>query len=196
MGPLLLWFGCLLSVLMLSAIVQNQFASDGAGLTLLFLLPLTMQEITRGKVLAHTILVAAAALPCLLLAIFFSPHGSLWLWLAALAAFAGSFCFSLPLGVALSALFPSHSNLSKLGREGNAHPAADLIAAALVSTFFSAPFTIGWRTILPVLRPEFLLGVSLFWGIAGCCLVRPLLRQATLFAQSRREYLARVATGC
>ena len=120
--------GTMFTLLSLQPIMANAFAADGAGLTLQFLSPLSPQQIVRGKFIAGAILTMISAVLCTVAGIALAPFGSPLLWLCALLLAVAGFLIYTPIAVLLGALLPKHTDLSKMGKDGNAQPIASIIA--------------------------------------------------------------------
>ena len=72
----------LMSIMTSLPLVTNQFAIDGAGLTLELLSPLSEEDILDGKAIAEALLSAMPALLALAVALLVYPGGDLALWIS------------------------------------------------------------------------------------------------------------------
>ena len=90
-GPVLVLVAIFLALVGQQAVVLNQFAVDGAGLSLEFLGPLSDRDLLRGKAAGGAILTACSLVPALLAAAVLGGGSSPWLWPAALLVCLGSY---------------------------------------------------------------------------------------------------------
>lgn len=131
-------FGLAFSLYALLAFTMNQFAADRAGLTRLFLTPVRMTDLLRGKAVGCGLLFASQAAMCLLfLAIVTRAMLSLSTITVLVGAFI-SYVVLVPAAAAASAVLPVRSDLSKTGTGGNPHGVAMLggtSAIALLTLF-------------------------------------------------------------
>ena len=171
---------CLLAIL---PIAMNQFAIDGAGLTLALLSPLRDLDLLVGKAIGNAIIAAAPATLCVTLALVLFPAGDPALWAC------------LPLGLTAvyllvaPAAFPRAVDLNRIGRGSNAHGAAGLLGMIAFAVSAAPPSIIvlvatrlmgnSW------LAPLMLLGWCVLAAAVSALLFRPV---AALFA-SRKENL-------
>ena len=112
----------------LAALSANQFASDGRGLPMLFLQPLAVRTLVRGKALGIGILqvgcMVLGLLPVVVLERPAQPSVSLAVFLGGLAAM----MVLAPVAAALSAVFPKRVDLSRWGRSSNPHATSGLVS--------------------------------------------------------------------
>lgn len=184
LGPLVFLAGIALSALMLSAIAQNQLASDGGGLALLLLQPLSMREILRGKAVAHGMLVGVSALLCLAVVPWILRDGHPLQWMAAAVGALGSLAVHVPLSAVLSSVFPRSADLSRLGRAGNAHPASELLAALVGPALF---LPAAGCVLLGGGNPWIGLGAAVSWAGIGSAAAWLLFQPAVELAKTRME---------
>ena len=126
-GIALAVFGSWVSLLAVLPIAMNQFAVDGAGLTLELLSPLDDGELLRGKMIGNGLIAAFPALVCVAMAAAIFPSGSAALWLTVPPAIVASYLLVAPAAAALSALFPKPVDLNSIGNGSNAHGAAGFL---------------------------------------------------------------------
>jgi hypothetical protein len=180
---------CLLSILPFS---MNQFAIDGAGLTLELLSPLSDSDILTGKMAGIGLIVVVPATLCLLIAFALFPGGAIALWLSIPLGLAATYLLVAPAAALISAVFPRAVDLNSYGRGSNAHGAAGFLG---LLTFVAAGLptiglTLAAATILrnPALTPVLLLvWCAIAFGI-GRLLLIPVRR---VFAR-RRENLGMI----
>ena len=115
---------CLLAIL---PIAMNQFAIDGAGLTLALLSPLRDLDLLAGKAIGNAIIAAAPATLCVTLALMLFPAGDPALWACLPLGLTAVYLLVAPAAAALSAAFPRAVDLNRIGRGSNAHGAAGLL---------------------------------------------------------------------
>jgi hypothetical protein len=188
-------FGVWVTLLSLSPLSLNQFAADGAGLTLQTLAPISDRELTVGKAAGGALVLAGPTSAVLGIAIALSPSAPIALWLALATGAVGTYAFIAPFNAMLSALFPRKVNLSSIGRDSNPHQAANFLGfaallvaaapAALAAAVGLLYFRSGWVAALLVgLLAVLALGLS---SLA--------LRIVERLVASRRENLLFVAQG-
>jgi hypothetical protein len=185
-------FGAFICLLAILPLAMNQFAIDGAGLTLEFLSPLDDRDLLAGKAIANGLLAGLPTLVCVLFSAAVFARDSPALWLCLPLGLAATYFLTVPAAALWSALFPRAVDLNSIGRGSNAHGAAGLlgllsfVAAAIPSLLLSF-LTARWLA-RPTLAPVVLLAWCLVsYGICRLALV-PLRR---LLAR-RRENLALV----
>ena len=115
---------CLTQVATLSA---NQFALHRQGLLLELLLPLEARQLLAGRALAFAVLAAGAMVVALLPLALLYPDQSAATWLSLLLGGIAAHVALAPLAAFLSAVFPKPTDLSRLGRAGQPHTAANLV---------------------------------------------------------------------
>lgn len=183
-------FGAAASLLAILPVAVNQFAVDGAGLTLVLLSPVSDRELLAGKAIGNGLTISCPLMLCLLASLVAFPGGSVWLWLSVPLAIAATYVLTSPATAALSAIFPRPVDMNSIGSGSNAHAAAGLLgmmafAAAGVPCALLVLFA---TSILgqPALAPVFLLiWLSMCVALAAGLFV-PVRK---LFAR-RRENLA------
>ena len=171
-------------------IAMNQFAVDGAGLTLVLLSPLTVREYLTGKAVGNGIIAAAPALLFIPVAALLFPGGSPALWLALLLSLFAVYVLVAPAAAACSALFPRVVDMNSVARGSNAHGAAGLLG---LLAFVLAGLPCAGLVLLatrglerPSLAP-LLVGA---WALVALAASVLLLRVAERVFGSRRENLA------
>jgi hypothetical protein len=176
------------------AFACNQFAIQGAGLILEFLVPLRERNLSAGKLLAAGMLVALSLLLALLplVALFpgVSPAVLIALWLAGIATYAGA----SPAAVVLSALLAKPVELSRIGRAGQPSAAANL-AYLLALAVAGAPAAILIAVSLHAHSPWRAAALSLVYAVLAIGFARVVLPATERIVIARRENLALVAAG-
>jgi hypothetical protein len=194
-GPLFVLGGWGLTVLSLLPVLVNQFATDGAGLSMTRLAPVTTRDVVRGKILGCGMLGGISMLFCLVAAAVSSPSGDFRYWIAMLLATLSSFLVVATASSVLSILLPRTADLAKLGKAGNPHPLSGALGVLLALVAVAVPgagFLLGaWMTESP--------NVTLALGSASLGLAlavaAALERLAVSLADRRRENLLMVASG-
>ena len=191
-GLALATFSAATCVLALMPFAMNQFAIDGAGLTLQLLSPLRDVDIVIGKAVGNGVIAGFAVVLCVMLAVLLFPEGHPGLWLSIPLALTSAYLLAVPAAAAVSAVFPRAVDLNSIGNRSNAHGLAGILGLlAFVGGAMPAALTVVVATRLlgrPALAPAALLvlcGLSLL----TCRLL--LIPVARLFGR-RRENLALV----
>jgi hypothetical protein len=179
-GVSLAMIGLGITLLSLSPISLNQFASDGAGLTLECLSPITERDVLVGKAAGGAMVLAIPAMFVMIVAAIMSPSTSPWLWVALALGGVSAYFLMIPVNAILSAILPRKVNLASIGRDSNAHQGANLLgfvgillaaapagcvagagifwldsfpaAAVLVAAWTAVTFGIAWLALRPVAR--------------------------------------------
>lgn len=186
--------GYLLSQLSLQPILFNQFAIDKAGLSLLWLAPISTRALTRGKLLANALLIGLSTLLCLLVGVALDPHGHPLLWLTLLPVWLSSYLILGPLATWLSAVLPKTADLNRMGRPGNPHGVAGFVGVVL-TPLVSLP-ALGLAALgLVIFGPFAALAASLVWTAMAGLISIPLQRAAEAAVARRAENLLLVAAG-
>jgi hypothetical protein len=188
-------FGLGVTLLSLGPLSLNQFASDGAGLTLQTLAPISDRELLVGKAMGGALVLAGPAAIVLGIAIALSPSGPVALWLALAFGAVGTYALLVPINATLSAIFPRKVNLSSIGRDSNPHQGANFLgfAAMLVAT---TPAALAAAAGLILLRSEW--AAALFvavWAVTAIAISSLSLRLVERLVATRRENLLFVAQG-
>jgi hypothetical protein len=183
--------GSLVSLLSILPFSVNQFAIDGAGLTLAFLAPLDDHRLLAGKAAANTIVACGQAAVCVLVAYALFPSGPAAMWLSLPLGLVATSVLTAPAAAVLSALFPRAVDLNSIGRGSNPHGLSNLLGLLSIVIAGAPAVFCGVATAVmgrPGLTPLFLI---IWCGIAWA-LSRLLFRAAERVFASRRENLAMV----
>ena len=171
-GELVFGASAVIALNALQPFTMNLFGTDRAGLTLMFLSPVSDLDLARGKVASSGLLFAVSLVLCLAASIVIAPSGGLLAWLSVCFAIAAVYLLLSPFAVWLSALFPVAADLSKTGNRGNAHPIAVfaglfLIVGATIVTavlFLSIEFWLGQPWLTPIVMLAWLgVALSIAW---------------------------------
>lgn len=180
----------LLGVLPLAA---NQFAIDGAGLTLEMLSPISDGDLLAGKAVANFIIGGVPAMMCILATAVIFPRGPLALWLCLPLGVVSVYLLAAPIAALGSILFPKVVDLNSVGKGSNAHGVAGLMGIAAFAVAAVPPLLIVLFASTWLKRPQLAPVMLLAWSLIafGVCLLvfRPL---RGLLAR-RRENLGLVA---
>lgn len=189
-GGLVFAAGSVLALHALQPFTMNLFGTDRAGLTLLFLQPLSDLTLVRGKVLGCGLLLGAAMSLCLVVSVIVAPSGSPWTWISVPIGMA-SICTLLgPVAVWVSALFPVPADLSKTGSGGNPHPVAMFAGTFTVMGLAVPPALIVYIGEFWLRRPALVPLLMSGWLAFSFLLAWPLFVLAARAVTPRRENLA------
>jgi hypothetical protein len=183
-------FGSFVSLMAILPIAMNQFAVDGAGLTMALLSPLTDREYLAGKAVGNGFIAAMPVTLSILISLAMLPGGSPGLWLAIPVGLLAIYFVVAPAAAIFSALFPRTVDLNSIGRGSNAHGLSGLLGM-LAFVAAAAPCVLimlvasGWLG-QPALAPVLLLAWCVVSYGIGWLLFMPARR---IFAR-RRENLA------
>jgi hypothetical protein len=183
-------FGSFVSLMAILPIAMNQFAVDGAGLTMALLSPLTDREYLAGKAVGNGFIAAMPVTLSILISLAILPGGSPGLWLAIPVGLLAIYFVVAPAAAIFSALFPRTVDLNSIGRGSNAHGLSGLLGmlsfvAAAAPCVLIMLVASGWLG-QPALAPVLLLAWCVVCYGIGWLLFIPARR---IFAR-RRENLA------
>jgi hypothetical protein len=191
-GQGLATFGCAICLLSILPFSMNQFAIDGAGLTLELLSPLADAELLMGKMAGIGLIAIAPSCLCLLIAFVLFPAGPLALWISIPLALVATYFLVAPVAALMSALFPRAVDLNSIGRGSNAHGAAGFVGllAFVLAGLPGALLTLAAVGILhnPALAPVLLAG----WCAIAFAICRLLFIPVRRVFASRRENLGMI----
>ncbi|HVN31858.1 MAG TPA: hypothetical protein VMT45_07715 [Thermoanaerobaculaceae bacterium] len=179
----------LVSLQSLAALSSNQFASDGRGLPLLLLQPLSARTLVRGKILGIGVLQLACMLLAMVPVAVLGPPAHPSFWVTATLGGLAALALLAPVSAVLSALFPKQVDLSRWGRASNPHATASLVTflatgLAVVPLVLAEVVASGlWHR--PWLAPLLMAGWFVCAGVTAL-LVLPLVERVLV---SRRENL-------
>ena len=186
--------GALTSIMTALPLVTNQFAIDGAGLTLELLSPLSDADILTGKAVGSALLSAIPALLVMSAALLIYPAGDLALWISVPLGMIAIWLLVAPAAAVLSSLFPKVVDLNSIGNRSNAHGVANLAGLAITAVSTVPPIGLGLvaTRVLdrPALAPLLLLG----WIAVAFGINRLAARPVRALLARRRENLALVVS--
>ncbi len=186
-GHLVFGASLIFSVYAIQPFSMNQFASDRAGLTLQWLLPISARDLVLGKAAGTFGLFATAALLGLIVTTLTTGGGSVMLWLAVALAGCATFVTLAPIAASISALLPVAADLSKTGSGGNPHGAAMLAGTFLVMIAAAPPGLI--LLVGPRFSDAATLAASAAWLGLVLVIAMPMLALASKLVTTRRENL-------
>jgi hypothetical protein len=188
-------FGLAITLLSLGPLSLNQFASDGAGLTLQTLAPISDRELLIGKAVGGALVLIGPAVVVLAIAIGLSPSVPIALWFALVFGTVGTYAVLAPINATLSAIFPRKVNLASIGRDSNPHQAAGFLGFVSIAVA-AAPAALAGAAGLLLFGSEgitaLLVGV---WAVVAVAIASLALRLVERLVASRRENLLFVAQG-
>ncbi|MGH9312629.1 MAG: hypothetical protein ACRD1S_05465, partial [Vicinamibacterales bacterium] len=188
-------FGLAITLLSLGPLSLNQFASDGAGLTLQSLAPISDRELLVGKAVGGALVLAGPAVFVLAIAIALSPRAPIALWLALVLGVVATYAVLAPVNAALSAVFPRKVNLASIGRDSNPHQAANFLGF-LAIIVAAAPAALAAAAGLVLLRSQAITVLLVgLWAGAAIVISSLALRLVERLFAARRENLLFVAQG-
>jgi hypothetical protein len=189
-GLSLATFASAVSLLAILPIAMNQFAVDGAGLTMTLLSPLSDRELLAGKAAGNGLIALAPLLLSMAVPLLVFRSGSPALWLALPIGLLSVYLLVAPVAAICSATFPRAVDMNSIGRGSNAHGAAGLIG---LLSFLGAAVPAVLLVLLatrvverPLLAPVFLAA----WCVVAYGIGRLLFFPASRIFAARRENLA------
>ena len=188
-------FGLGITLLSLGPLSLNQFACDGAGLTLQTLMPISDRELLIGKAVGGALVLLGPAVVVLGIGIAASPSTPVSLWFALMMGTAATYAVLAPINAMLSAIFPRKVNLASIGRDSNPHQAANflgfvsVVAAAAPAALAAAAGALLFRSAGIT---ALLVGV---WAVVAVAIASLALRLVERLVARRRENLLFVAQG-
>ena len=187
-------FGIVLAMMSLGPIGFNQFAVDGAGLTLEFLAPVTSRELLHGKAIGGALI---AAIPsALAIAAGVLTGGSAAApWGAIALGACAAYVLLAPVGAVLSMIFPRAVDLSSIGQASNAHQAAGLLGLLAFAVASVPPVALSIAALRFLDSFGAWLALMAGWLFIAWLLSTAGFRVAERILEERRENLAMVAQG-
>lgn len=183
-------FASAISLMSILPIAMNQFAVDGAGLTMTLLSPLSDRDLLAGKAAGNGLIVLGPLLLSLLAPLLLFRSGAPGVWLSLPLGLLAVYFVVAPVAAICSAIFPRAVNMNSIGRGSNAHGAAALLG---MLSFMGAAVPPVVLVVLatrvfdrPVLAPVLVAA----WCVAGYAIGRLLFRAALRTFGARRENLA------
>jgi len=191
-GPGLALVCGVFSLLSLNSLMVNQFTIDGSGLMLEFLVPLSDEDLIKGKALGGAALLVISLLLGGACSVFVGGRSHLVLWPAALLAVLSAYLLMASPAAALSAVLPKKVDLGRLGRAARPHQAAALAGAFLTGLTLLPPIGLGLLGLLVFHRPALAFVFVAVWTAASAAVVAALVRPLAGLLRARRENLVLV----
>ena len=183
-------FGSFMSLLTILPLAMNQFAIDGAGLTLEFLSPIDDRHLLRGKAVGNAVIAAVPVLICIAVAASLFPGGTLAAWVSIPIGIAAAYLLIAPIAAALSAVFPRAVDLNSIGRGSNAHGAATLLGLLACIVAGASSFGVCLAIARFVAQPYLTVTLTLLWLAICTAVARILFVPVRALLARRRENLA------
>jgi hypothetical protein len=194
-GPILAAGAALLALLSMQNLLLNQFAADGAGLTLQLLAPISGRDIVVGNAVGLGLFFGGSTLFYLAVSALFVPDRSPWLWVASFLLALSAYLVFSPVAALLSALFPKVVDLGRIGSASNPSPAASLLGLLLALLAAAPPVLLGALGLVVLDSARLTLALLAGWTLFAAALSVLLVRLAAVVLTARRENLAIVAAG-
>ncbi len=194
-GPILAAGAALLALLSMQNLMLNQFAADGAGLTLQLLSPISGRDIVVGNAAGIGLYFGGSTLFYLAVAAIFAPDPSPWLWVASALVGLSAYLVFAPVAALLSAVFPKAVDLGRIGSASNPSPAASLLGLLLAGLAAAPPALLGALGLVVLDSPGLTLALVAGWTVLAAALSLLLVRLAASVVTARQENLAMVAAG-
>lgn len=191
-GPGLAAFSSAIALLALLPLAMNQFAIDGAGLTLALLTPLETGALLYGKALGNALVAAVPAGVCLTAAALLYPSGDPAFWACVPLATLATYVLVAPLAAILSAVFPRAVDLNSISKGSNAHGAAGLLGTLAFAAAGTPPLLLVLLAAgagRPALAPLFLVG----WIVLAAAVSAVLFHAAAAVFERRKETIVALA---
>ena len=183
-------FASAMSLLSILPIAMNQFAVDGAGLTMTLLSPLPADELLAGKAAGNALVVLPPVVFVLLATALAFPGGSLALWISLPLALLSIYFLFAPVAAICSAILPRAVDMNSIGRGSNAHGAAGLLGLIGIAAAAVPPVLIVLLATKVLDRPISAPLMLLAWCVLAYGIGRLLFRPARRVFSTRRENLA------
>jgi hypothetical protein len=182
-------FASSVALLSILPIAMNQFAVDGAGMTMALLSPLTTRQLLSGKAVGNGLIAIPTALLCVAIAAAVFGGDSVATWLALPLGLIATYTLASPAAAVFSAVLPRVVDMNSIGRGSNAHGLSGLLgllafgvsAVPCIALAYGAPRLLGWTFAGPVLL--------LVWCAISFVIARVLLGFAARVFDRRRENL-------
>jgi hypothetical protein len=179
-----------MSMLAVLPIAMNQFAVDGAGLTMALLSPLTDAELLRGKAAGNALIIVGPCLFSIVGSFLVFGGGSPALWAAVPLGLLAVYMLVAPVAAIASAMFPRVVDLNSIGRGSNAHGASGLIGLVSFIVSGAPPVLLSLLATTVLHRTELTPLFLAAWCIAAYGIGRVLFVAARRIFTNRRENLA------
>ena len=173
----------------------NLFATDGAGLTLSLLSPISERELVLGKTVGMAILCSIPMLIITTILAVLSPAAPIALWISVFVAAGSAYMVLAPASALVSAILPKAASMNRLIGGSNPNGIASMIGLGLTGASFGPPAMVAVVTFLATQRPVPVLLAVLGYSAVAAGLSWVLTHAAARVVAARRENLALVAQG-
>jgi hypothetical protein len=183
-------FASVVALLAILPLAMNQFAVDGAGLTLALLSPLSTRQLLAGKAVGNGLIAIPTALLCVGIAAIVFGGATPSAWLDLVLSLIATYILASPAAAVFSALLPRVVDMNSIGSKSNAHGISGLLgllafgAAALPC--IAIVVIVGVWLDRPAVAPLLLL----VWTAVALVAAGLLLRMVERVFERRRENLA------
>lgn len=120
-------FAAFVALMSSMPISMNQFAVDGAGLTMTLLSPLSTRQLLAGKAIGGALISLPPALLCVALAALVFRSGDPAMWAALAVSLPAVYIATAPALALFSMLFPRVVDMNSIGRGSNAHGLSGIV---------------------------------------------------------------------
>jgi hypothetical protein len=183
-------FASAVALLAILPLAMNQFAVDGAGLTLSLLSPLSTRQLLAGKAVGNGLIAIPTALLCVAIAAGVFGGGTPSAWLNLVLSLVATYTLASPAAAVFSAILPRVVDMNSIGSKSNAHGISGLLGmlafAVAALPCFAIVFVTAGLLDRPALAPVFLL----LWTGLAVLAARFLFVPAERVFDRRRENLA------
>jgi hypothetical protein len=185
-------FAAFIGLLGILPLAMNQFAIDGAGLTLEMLAPISDGDLLAGKAVANAAIGGVPALLCIAAAAALFPGGDIALWLSLPLGVLAVYLLTAPVAALVSILFPRVVDLNSIGRGSNAHGIAGLIGLATFAVSAAPPALLVLFATIWLKQPAIAPVLVLAWCGIAYVICRVLFLPLRGLLARRRENLGLV----
>lgn len=193
-GFTLALFGAVIALLSLAPLLLNQFAVDGAGLTLTFLVPVSDREVLHGKAAGGFVIALGPMMIGAVAGMLTGAH-SLWLWIAVAFGVLAVYAIYAPVAALIAMILPRSVDLAAIGNASNAHQGAALLGMLAFAAATAPPALLAFLS-QRVWGGERTAPLAIgAWLVVAACIAFALFRIAERVLRARRENLAMVAQG-
>jgi len=189
-GLSLAMFASAMSLLSMLPIAMNQFAVDGAGLTMGLLSPLTDADMLRGKAVGNGLIIVGPCLFSIGLSYLVFGGGSPALWASIPLGLISIYLLVAPVAAITSAMFPKVVDLNSIGRGSNAHGASGLAGLLSFVVAGAPPVLLALLATRIFHRTAFAPLFIAAWCVVAYGIGRLMFVAARRIFQTRRENLA------
>lgn len=188
-GHLMFGASLIIAIFAIHPFTLNQFSSDRTGLTLQLLLPVSAQDLVRGKAIGGGAMFLLAAAISGVASMLATGGGSPAAWLMAAVGGLAVYITVTPIAALVSALLPVAADMSKAGSGGNPHTASALIGMLAAAVAAVPVALIAVPDLLPFGTPMGSLLAMVGWLGLVSVVAWVLLGAAARVVTARRENL-------